>query len=203
MEDRHITNRSFRVILLGIEDITGENGLKSLLNFAGLSRFIKTPPPDNLEIQDIKISNITILAMAIEEVFGKDGAKATLLRTGRMMGKAAISEYPDVLKIVQDSIKGMAGIDKVEAILKLVAAAVSSQFREKIWVERDGEILYNKSETATYCLNRKSEEPVCHGTAGFIYEMAASQLPTEEFEVKEIGCMSMGEPYCTFQVTIK
>ena len=117
MEDRQITNKSFRVVILGIEDVTGENGLKSLLNFSGLSRFINTPPPDNLEIQDIKISDTTKLAMVIEEVFGKDGAKATLFRAGRMISKWSMSEYPDVFKAVADSTIGMSGIDKVEAVL--------------------------------------------------------------------------------------
>ncbi len=38
MEDRLIANKAFRVILLGIKEVTGDNGLKTLLNFSGLKK---------------------------------------------------------------------------------------------------------------------------------------------------------------------
>jgi len=203
MEDRLIANKAFRVILFGIEDVTGKNGLKSILNFSGLAKYIDNPPPDNLEIQDAKVSEATKLAIAIEELFGKNGAKATLFRAGRMIGKWAISENPDVFKAILDSVSGKSGAEKAETILQLVAGAVSSQMNTKVWVERDGETILYKDKTATYCFNRKSEEPICHVAAGFVYELPASQLPKSKVEIKEIGCMSMGEPYCTYRLIIK
>ncbi len=203
MEDRLIANKAFRVILLGVKDVTGNNGLKSLLNFSGLTKYINNLPPDDLEIQDAKVSEATKLAKTIEELFGKNGAKATLFQAGRMIGEWAITENPDVFKELLDSVSGKSGADKAETILKFVASAVSFQMNTKVWVERDGEIIYYKDKSATYCFNRTSLEPICHVAAGFVYEFVASQLPTNEVEVKEIGCMSMGEPYCTYQVFIK
>jgi predicted hydrocarbon binding protein len=203
MEDRLITNKAFRVIVLGVQETTGNNGLNSLLNFSGLSKYIDNFPPDDLEIQDAWVSEATKLAKAIEDLFGSKGAKAILVQAGRMIGKWAISENPDVFKAILDSVSGKSGAEKAETILQLVAAAVSSQMNTKVWVERDGEIIYYKDETATYCFNRTSEEPICHVAAGFVYELVASQLPNSKVEVKETGCMAMNEPHCTYRVTIK
>ncbi len=151
----------------------------------------------------MKTSDVTKLAMAIEDIFGKRGAKAVLFRAGRMIAKWSISENPDLFKTLLCSVEGKSGAEKAETILQLVAAAVSSQMNTKAWIDRDGEIVYYKSKNASYCFNRKSEEPICHVVVGFVHELVASQLPKSEVETKETGCMAMNEPHCTYQVIIK
>jgi hypothetical protein len=44
VEDRLIENKAFRVILLGITEIIGANGLKSILKYSGLTRYIDAIP---------------------------------------------------------------------------------------------------------------------------------------------------------------
>jgi predicted hydrocarbon binding protein len=200
MEDRLIENKAFRVVLLAVEEVIGENGLKSVLNFSGLAHYINNLPPNDTEKDGARISDNTKLAAAIEEVFGKDGARAILFHVGRMNAKWGLEENPDVAQAAKSAMAAMSEYDRAKTILTYAANAVSTQLDTETWVEEDGDCILVKDKAASYCFNRESDAPVCHPISGFWSGLVEWAVGNKGWRAEETECMAMGNPYCTCRV---
>ena len=200
MEDRLIENKAFRVVLLGIEEIIGGNGLKSVLNYSELTKYIDNLPPNDTEKGGPRISEATKLEMAVEEVFGNQGARAILFQVGRMIAKQGLDANPDVAEAAQSAFTTMSEHDRAKTILTYAADAVSKQLNTETWVEEDGGCILVKDKAASYCFDRKSDMPVCHPISGFWSGLVDWAVGNKEWKAQETGCMAMGEPFCTCRV---
>ena len=203
MEDRLIENKAFRVILLGVGEIVGKNGLKSVLNYAGLTKYIDHLPPNDSEKNGPCISEVTRLDVAIEEIFGEQGARAILFQVGRMQAKWGIDENPDIAAAAKSAMATMSEHDRAKTILTYTADTVSKQLDTETWVEEaETEFLY-KDKAATHCFNRKSDAPVCHPVDGFLTGLVAWAVGNNGWKVQETTCMATGGTYCTYRISKK
>ncbi len=200
MEDRLIENKAFRVILLGVEDTVGENGLKSVLNFSGLTGYIDKIPPNDTEKGGPRISDVTKLEMAVEEIFGNRGARAILLRVGKMIAKWGLEANPEVTRGAEAAFSTMSEHDRAKTILTYAADTVAKQLETETWVEEEGDGFLYKDKAATYCFGRKSDVPVCHPVDGFLAGLVAWAVGNNEWKAQETTCMAMGEPQCTYRI---
>ncbi len=201
MEDRLIENKAFRVILLGINEIVGENGLKSVLNYSGLTKYIDNLPPNDAEKGGTRISDVTRLEMAIEEIFGKQGSRAILLQVGRMIAREGLEANPDVAQAAKSAFSTMSEYDRVKTILTYAASTVTKQLDTETWVEEEGEDFLYKDKASTYCFGRNSDAPVCHPVDGFLAALVAWAVDNSGWKAKETTCMAMGEPQCTYRIS--
>lgn len=200
MEDRIITNKSYRVILLGVHEMVGENGLASILHYAGLSKFINNFPPSNEDRKDILISDATRLCESLADLFGIKGARALLFQVGRMIGKWGIEENMTIAQTAKQAMKSLSEYDKVKTMLIYTADTVSRQLETETLVEEEkGSFLY-KDKASTYCFNSKSNEPVCHTAVGFLSEVVEWAVENRSWKIQEIECMAQGKPCCTYKV---
>lgn len=200
MEDRPIENKAYRVILLGVIEIVGENGLKSVLNYSGLTKYINNLPPNDNEKTGPRISEVAKLSEGIEEIYGIKGARAILFRVGRMQARWGVDENPDIAQAALTAMSGMSENDRAKIVLNYTADTISKQLNTETWIEQEGDVFFYKDKAATHCFNRKSDVPVCHTTAGFVAGLVAWAVANSEWKVEETGCMAMGEPLCTYQI---
>jgi predicted hydrocarbon binding protein len=201
MEDRPIENKAYRVILEGVSEIIGQNGLKSVLNFAGLAKYIDNLPPKDTQKGGPLISEVAKLDTAIEEVFGKQGARAILFQVGRMQAKWGLEENPDIEKGAREGMAGMSEVERARIILNYMANAISKQLNTESRIEEDGEVFLYNSKAAAHCFGRESTYPVCYTTAGFVDGLVSWAVGGNTWKVEETACMAMGHPFCTFRVT--
>jgi predicted hydrocarbon binding protein len=201
MEDRLIENKAYRVILLGIKEIIGMNGLKSILNFSGLAKYSNTIPADDSQKSGPKISEVAQLSAGIEEIYGKNGARAILFQVGRMQAKWGLDENRDVSGAAKEAMAQMSESDRANVILTYTADTVTKQLNTETWIERDGEDYLYKDKSATHSFGRTSDVPVCHTTVGFLAELVAWAVGNNEWKVVETGCTAMGEPCCTYRIS--
>lgn len=52
-EEKELVNRAFRVILLGVEDVVGKNGMAAVLRAAKLPQYIDNYPPSDRKMADM------------------------------------------------------------------------------------------------------------------------------------------------------
>jgi len=74
-------NKFARITIEAMEEVMGENGLKAILNLAGLSHLIGNYPLDNLE-KEFDFADFTALNIALEERYGPRGGRGLALRAG-------------------------------------------------------------------------------------------------------------------------
>jgi predicted hydrocarbon binding protein len=201
MEDRLIENKAFRVNLLALEEVAGENGLKSVLNFSGLAKYIGNFPPNDATKNGTHISDVTKLAVAIEEIYGKQGARAILFHVGTMNAKWGLEENPDVAEGARSAMASMSEHDRAKTILTFAADAVAKQFDTETWVEEDGDDILVKDRSASYCFDRTSDTPVCHPINGFWAGLVDWAVGNKEWKARETECMAMGAPHCTCRIS--
>jgi len=200
MEDRIIENKAFRVILMGVSEIVGENGLKSVLNFSGLAKYIDNLPPNDNEKTGCHISEVTRMDVAIEEIFGNRGARAILFRVGRVQAKRGLEENPDIAQAAQKAMSEMSESDRAKVILNYTADTLSKQLNTEVWIEQKGDDFLYNDKAATHCFNRKSEAPVCYTGAGFLAGLVDWAVGNSEWKVEETQCGAMGKPFCIYRI---
>ena len=200
MDDRLIENKAYRVILLGVIEIIGENGLKSILNFSGLKKYINNLPPND-DKKETRISEVAKLSQGIEEVYGANGARAILFQVGRMQAKWGLEENAEIAQQAQASMTGMSESERAGVILNYTAVTIAQQLDTETWVEKEGEAYLYKDKAATHCFNRKSPSPVCHTTTGFLSGLVAWAVGGGGWDVEETECMAMGRPCCTYRIS--
>ena len=200
MEDRIVSNFTLRVVLLGTMEITGENGLKSVLNFSGLQKYIDNFPPNDQEMTDCMVSEITKLDEGLEEIYGSGGARAILFQVGRMQAKMGLEEDPDLANAALDAVKDMDEQKKVKTILDMMAATLAARINAESWIEEDGKEFIYKNKEGTHCFNRESKSPICYTTEGFVYGILSWAMGNEQWKVIEESCMAMGNSCCTYRV---
>jgi predicted hydrocarbon binding protein len=200
MEDKSVSNMTYRVVLLGIQEIVGKNGLKSVLNYTGLKQYIDNFPPNNHDKEKCMASEIARLDQGVVEVFGANGAYAVLFQVGKMQAKWGLEENPDIVEAAKKAIEDLPEREKVKTALEMTAATVSAEVGVNIWIEQEGEDFLYKSKEVSHCFDRISETPLCNVSDGFLVGILAWATGSNNWVAREESCMSMGETNCTFRV---
>lgn len=200
MEDRYISNMTFRVVLLGIAEIIGQNGLKTILNYANLRKYVDELPPNDHEINRCLASEVALADSGVAEIFGKNGGAAILFQVGRMQAKWGLEENPDTVKAARGIFAGKSEDEIAQTALTLAAGVVAAETQCKAWVEADGaDYLYHIDEN-THSFGITSDTPVCHVTSGFVTGIVQWATGQHDWIGKEEHCMAQGAGYCTHRV---
>ena len=199
MEDRFISNMTFRVVLLGIQKIIGGNGLNTVLNYTKLSKYRDNLPPNDHEKNQCLASEVAAVDKGVVDIFGNNGAAAILFQVGRMQAKWGLEENPDTVSAARKIFAGMSEFDIARMALELMAGVVGAETQSRVWAEVDGvDLLYHIEDTHAFGVT--SKVPVCHVTSGFVTEILTWATGNEGWIVREEACMAMGAPHCTHRV---
>ena len=73
-------NKFGLIIIKSLEEVMGKNGLNAILNLGGLSNYIDSYPPDNLD-KGFDFAELSAICTALEEMYGR--ARRTRLGVAR------------------------------------------------------------------------------------------------------------------------
>lgn len=197
MEDRFISNMTFRVVLLGIQDIIGKNGLNTVLNYAEMRKYRDSLPPNNKEKNTCRASEVTLLDKGVIDIFGNNGASAVLAQVGKMQAKWGLEENPETVAEAKKLFENMSEFETAKIALEMTAAVLSAESDCRAWVTSEGEDLLYHIDEATHCFNAKNDAPICYVTSGFISAILAWATGNNSWQAKEQTCMAMGAAHCT------
>ena len=204
MNDKRKTdNFSMRTFLETIENIVGVNGLKSLLNYAHLEKYIDCFPPDNEE-QVIPLKDLRHLLFSLYTLFGRKGARSLQLRVGREIFYVGIEKRPRIAKALHIAARLLSEPRRMRLVLEKLAEydwrAFFSELEEspvKIQEEEDCFLIIHKGRYESEDII--SGSPVCGVFAGTI-EVMVEWITGHPHKVEEIECRAMGHPADVFRV---
>ncbi len=197
-----MTNRAFRSVLLGVEEIAGNRGMASLLRQANLAQYINNYPPSDLEYGGHLLSYVSQLNRGLFDVYGARGARAIMRRVGLEQAKSALHENVVVTNATSLALKFLSRRRRAKLVLDTVAKEYSQQLHTTIKIVEDGDVFYWEDPNCNDCIGWTSESPVCFVMAGFIHGMVAWATDSDEFKVEEIECHAKGNPTCKYRVTL-
>ena len=194
------SNKFARIFLESIREISGKNGLNTILNYSHLSELTNNLPPDNLD-REFDFSHFSMINKALEEIYGTRGGRGLALRIGR-------TTFDDVLK----DYGALAGVgDLAFRVLPLqLKMKIGLQAMARIFSEKSDQIstVVDEQETITYsiercpvCWGREVEDhAVCFYMVGLLQEGLHWVSGGREFQIQETKCIAQGNQVCEFEI---
>ena len=201
-EQNELVNKAFLVILLGVEDVVGKNGMAAVLRAANLAQYINNYPPSDTEYGGHQQRYMAQVNHALYDIYGPRGARAILNRIGRGRAKSAIEENATFANAVRMAVGLLPRRMKVKLALERTSKEYSQQMGTEIRISEDAESFYWEDPHCAACVEWHSDVPVCHTTAGFIFGVLAWGTGDEDFKVQEVQCRAKGDATCRYQVMI-
>lgn len=203
-EDRKMDNFMMKITLEAIQDIVGANGLKSILNYAHLEKYIDNFPPEDYEME-IPLDDDYKLYFSLLELFGSRGTWGLRHRCGREIFRINIEKRSGLVKAFKHSLRLLPENKRLRLILERFieqfGKRLSSQMdaprfelREDddcfLVVDRD----YHLSEGIT------SETPACGEIVGAL-EYLVEWGTGNKHQVEEIECRATGHSADIFKIS--
>lgn len=179
-----------KVILLGLEEVIGKSGIKSVLNLAGQNDFL------SLE-KKISFESISLLGQTLEKTYGPRGGRGLALRTGRACFKYGIKEYGSLMGITEMAFRLLPLPTKLRVGAKSFADLFNKHTDQIVRIEEDEEKFFWHIERCPLCWGRTAEEPVCHLAVGLLQEALYWLSGGKVFNVEQISCIACGDASCT------
>ncbi|HID62347.1 MAG TPA: 4-vinyl reductase [Anaerolineae bacterium] len=197
-EERRMPNVMLRNLLEAIAEVLGENGLKAVLNAAGLRQFIDNYPPNNVEL-GATFADYGAAEQAVEDVVGPKGAKMMLTRIGRATFRYALEEQPAVLGLAGVALKALPMNTRMKIVLASLAKAATKDVNQPTDIEEhDDHFLFVVSECPCRWRGKK-DKPVCFVTVGVLHG-ALRWATGKNFKIKEVSCIAMGDDACRYRI---
>lgn len=193
-------NKFGLILLKALEDVMGKNGLNAILNLAGLSKYIDSYPPDNLE-KAIDFAEIAAINIALEEMYGPRGGRGLSLRVGRALFADALKNFGALAGVGDLAFKVL----PLQAKLRIgipAEAKIFSQISDQLSTveEREDVIIYTIHKCSE-CHGRTGlDKPVCFIAVGLLQESLKWISGGNEFRVNESKCIATGDDVCEFTI---
>jgi predicted hydrocarbon binding protein len=201
-EPRILSNAALRTLFLAIENVMGENGIKAVLNFGGLKRFIGNYPPNNLE-KAVTHADYAEAQQAVEDFYGPRGARAFMLRIGRATFRYTLEEQPAVLGLAGLALKLLPQETRMKLILNRIAQGAGETLNIPSHVEETPEhFIYVAEDCPCRWRKRDLKTPCCYVTVGSLTE-AMRWCTGQEHLVTEFTCINVGDDACRYRIEKK
>ena len=194
------TNRFARIFLEAAREITGANGINTLLNFSDLSRYVDEPPPDNLE-KEFDFASFSMINNALVEIYGARGGRGLALRMGRSTFDDVLKDYGDLAGIQDAEFKVLPLQEKIKFGLEAMARLFTEMSDQITSVQEQDETYSYQVERCPECWGRQSDEgPLCYFMVGLLKEGLHWVSGGKEFTVTETRCIGQGDEVCEFSI---
>ena len=192
-------NRMGRMILLGMEEVIGRNGLNAVLNLAELPEYINNIPPHNQDL-NIPFETISRLQCALENVYGPRGGRGVALRTGRSCFKYGLHEFGPELGITDLAFRLLPLATKLRIGSEAFAGLFNHFTHQKVRIESDDRYIQWIIERCPLCWERHTDDSACHLAVGLLQEALYWVSGGKIFMVEETQCIARGDIACTILI---
>ena len=201
-DDRPMPNAALRTLLEAIQDVMGENGTKAVLNTGGLQHYIDNFPPNTVE-RDVTFRDYGRAEQAVEDTLGPRGARATMLRIGRVTFQYTLKEQQAILgNLGALVLKVLPMTAAMKLVLNQVAGAANKTVNQPAHLEEDRDAFYFVVEECPCHWRGKKDKPICHVTVGVLTE-AMAFATGKRIRVDEVECIATGAPVCKYRIEKK
>jgi predicted hydrocarbon binding protein len=187
MPEKTVSSMVIRFVLDSTEEILGTNGLKSLLNYAGLIGLFENKPEHTLE-KNYTDEEYGKLTASWYKILGTSGGKAVFRMIGKSIAKRSITSG------VFESFKDLPPHDKLFKMVELFSL-VSGRGK----ATREGDVIVYDNPQCTACSGQSSDSTICTGLNGSFDEYAAWAGITGVATV-ETTCKAKGDKSCRYEV---
>ncbi len=188
-----------KIYLEAIEEVMGTNGMKALLNMAGMQHLIDNFPPGNLQ-KAFDFADFAQLNEAMEMMYGPRGGRALALRAGRKAFAQGLSNLGSMVGVADKTFRLLPLNIRLKVGLRAMATAFSTTSDQVCYVNEESDHFSYVIERCPVCWGRHSDSPICHAAMGIIQEGLSWGTGGRSFKIAETTCIARGDPTCTFAI---
>ena len=192
-------NRMGRIVLLAMDEILGQAGVKTVLSSAHLADVFASQLPDN---QDLKFpfEHLSGLQVGLESAYGSITGRGLAMRVGRDCFRYGLRAFGTELGLSDLSFRLL----PLPAKLKVGTVAFAGLFNtftdQRVRLEWGENLIYWHIERCPVCWERHSDAPCCHLAVGLLQEALYWVSGGKNFEVQEEKCIACGDSACTIVI---
>lgn len=195
-------NRLARYLFVAMEDVIGQNGMRVVLNTAGLLDYLDNPPPDTMA-SGFDFAHLAALSEALETMYGPRGGRGMALRIGRAAFAQGMRSFGAMQGIVDPAFRSLPLDTRVAIALSALATTFSEFTDQQSTLQDAGNTYHFVVQPSPMAWNRRADRPVCNALAGILQECARWASNGREYYVYETACMATGHDACTFVINKK
>ncbi len=188
-----------KILLLGMEELMGENGVHAVLGLSSLQNSIQYPSPENSN-SAFSFETIAKLQGALELAYGPHGGRGMALRVGRACFKYGLKEYGSMLGLTEMTFRLLPLTLKLHIGAKAFAGLFNKHTDQRVRVEETGDKILWNIERCPLCWERKAQEPICHLAVGLLQESLYWLSGGKIFNVEETACIAKGDEACAIVI---
>jgi predicted hydrocarbon binding protein len=188
-----------RIMLLGMEEIMGLDGVDAVLSLSPLKNFVRDASQVNKN-HPFSFETISHLQSALEQAYGPRGGRGVALRVGRACFKYGLKEYGSMLGLTEMAFRLLSLPVKLHIGAKTFAGLFNNHTDQRVRVEEKDNKIFWHIERCPLCWERKAEEPICHLAVGLLQESAYWLSGGRIFNVEETACIAKGDAVCTIVI---
>ena len=203
-EERRTENFVMRIYLETVQSIVGVNGLRSILNYGHLEKYIDSFPPNNDNLE-IPLEELRALFLSLYELFGGKGVRGLQLRVGRENARIGIEGRSSLAKPLKMAARLVPETKRMRLLLEKFVEQSNQIYTWKLdklpvelQEEQDYFLITHKDRFESEGI--ASEMPVCNVLVGNL-QYAIEWITGHEHEVEEIECRAMGCPTDVFRIS--
>lgn len=193
-------NKFGLITIKSLEEVMGRNGLNAILNLAGLTQYVESYPPDNLE-KGFDFAELSAIGQALEEMYGPRGGRGLALRAGRATFSDALRNFGALAGVTDLAFTVLPLQAKLRIGLNAFAKMFVQLTDQPTGVEERGDEFVWTIYKCACCWGRHGEDkPVCYMAAGLLQESLRWVSGGREFRVQETKCVAVGADVCEFTI---
>ncbi len=167
-------NRLARAIMQALDDATGPEAMRIILQLADLKPYLSGYPPDD-DNRAFDFADVTALLIALETLYGPRGGRSVALRLARHHGTIhrdflrAINLYPPPGSRPHSSL-WMPPVTKIKIGVRWLATYLTRHSDQVSRAWEEDEVFVYTLERCPFCYGRQTNTPVCHLQKGLLVE---------------------------------
>ncbi len=193
-------NKMGRILLMGMEEVMGRNGIAAVMNLANLRQYLNGYPPNNFDM-GVPFNDTSRMIGALDEMYGIRGARGLSLRIGRACFRFGIKDFGPMLGIADLTFRVMPLTMKLRMGFEVFAEVFNKFSDHRVRLESDEENFYWIIERCGVCWHRSASAPACHLAVGILQEALFWVSGGQNFDVEEVACVAMGDTTCTIRIS--
>jgi hypothetical protein len=181
-----------QIILQGVEEILGIEALRKvfLMDRSLLNPADRGCPPVPLHE----------LAVYLQSIYGEQGGKGIILRSGRSSFKYVLSHFEERLHLNTMGFRLLPTIRRLDVALQALADLLSATLGSCVRLNKEKESWLWVVENCQECWRHTADATMCTFTIGLLQELLAWAGGGKFYPVTEIECAACGGSSCTFRI---
>jgi predicted hydrocarbon binding protein len=194
-----LPNTMGRILLLGMQEILGTDGLNAVLSASGLPAWSGAYPPDDMR-PEFAFSDLSRVGASLEKIYGERGGRGLALRAGRAAFKFGLRQFGEQLGLNDTGFRLLPLSEKLPKGAEVFAGLFNQVSDQRVRVETSETLILWHIERCPLCWERHSTDVLCHLAVGVLQEALYWLSGGKSFILQETACIARGDPACTIAI---